>query len=131
TVGATMLSVLLGMGFFSRQGWGWLSDRMGGVLTAFCSSILQCAAMSGFLFTQDAVGLFAVSTAFGIGFSALIPAYVLTIRELYPVGDAYWRVPSLLFMSGSGMATGGWLAGYLYDIHGTYAAAFGTGVAFN
>ena len=27
-----MLSVLLGMGFFSRQGWGWLSDRMGGVL---------------------------------------------------------------------------------------------------
>ena len=43
TVGATMLSVLLGMGFFSRQGWGWLSDRMGGVLTAFCSSILQCA----------------------------------------------------------------------------------------
>ena len=60
-----MLSVLLGMGFFSRQGWGWLSDRMGGVLTAFCSSILQCAAMSGFLFTQDAVGLFAVSTAFG------------------------------------------------------------------
>ena len=48
TLGATMLSVLLGMGFFSRQGWGWLSDRMGGVLTAFCSSILQCAAMSGF-----------------------------------------------------------------------------------
>ena len=29
--------------------------------------------MSGFLFTQDAVGLFAVSTAFGLGFSALIP----------------------------------------------------------
>ena len=85
TVGATMLSVLLGMGFFSRQGWGWLSDRMGGLLTALLSSILQCAAMSGFLFTQDAAGLFAVSTAFGIGFSALIPAYVLTIRELYPI----------------------------------------------
>ena len=26
------LSVLLGMGFFSRQGWGYLSDRMGGLL---------------------------------------------------------------------------------------------------
>ena len=103
TVGATMLSVLLGMGFFSRQGWGWLSDRMGGVLTAFCSSILQCAAMSGFLFTQDAVGLFAVSTAFGIGFSALIPAYVLTIRELYPMSEAHWRVPAVLLLTGSGM----------------------------
>jgi len=131
TVGATMLSVLLGMGFFCRQGWGWLSDRMGGVLTAFCSSILQCAAMSGFLFTQDAVGLFAVSTAFGIGFSALIPAYVLTIRELYPMSEAHWRVPAVLLLTGSGMGTGGWLAGYLYDIYGYYTPAFATGVAFN
>ncbi len=94
TVGATMLSVLLGMGFFSRQGWGWLSDRMGGAARPrCCSSIMQCAAMSGFLFTQDTVGLFTVSTAFGIGFSALIPAYVLTIRELYPLSEAHWRVP--------------------------------------
>ena len=116
TVGAAMLSVLLGMGFFSRQAWGWVSDRIGGLLTALISSVLQAAAMTGFLFTQDEAGLFTVSTAFGIGFSALIPAYVLTIRELYPGGEAHWRVPTLLFLSGSGMATGGWLAGYLYDL---------------
>jgi MFS family permease len=131
TLGATMLSVLLGMGFFSRQGWGWLSDRLGGVVTAFCSSILQCIAMSGFLFMQDPVGLFAVSTAFGVGFSALIPAYVLTIRELYPMNEAYWRVPTVLLLTGSGMGTGGWLAGYLYDTYGYYTPAFATGVAFN
>jgi MFS family permease len=131
TLGATMLSVLLGMGFFSRQGWGLLSDRMGGILTAFFSSILQCAAMSGFLFTQNAAGLFAVSTAFGLGFSALIPAYVLTIRELYPMSEAHWRVPAVLLLTGSGMGTGGWLAGYLYDIYGYYTPAFATGVAFN
>jgi MFS family permease len=131
TIGATMLSVLLGMGFFSRQGWGWLSDRMGGLLTAFFSSIMQCAAMSGFLFAQNTPALFAVATAFGIGFSALIPAYVLTIREYYPLSEAHWRVPSLLLLSGSGMATGGWLAGYLYDSYGYYTPAFATGVAFN
>jgi MFS family permease len=131
TLGATMLSVLLGMGFFSRQGWGWLSDRMGGLPTAMLSSLMQCAAMSGFLFTQDVVGLFTVATAFGIGFSALIPAYVLTIRDHYPLSQAHWRVPTLLLFSGSGMATGGWLAGYLYDSYGYYIPAFGTGVAFN
>ena len=131
TIGATMLSVLLGMGFFSRQGWGWLSDRMGGLLTALFSSLMQCAAMSGFLFTQDTVGLFTVATAFGIGFSALIPAYVLTIRDHYPLSEAHWRVPTLLLFSGSGMATGGWLAGNLYDTYGYYLPAFGTGVAFN
>jgi MFS family permease len=131
TVGATMLSVLLGMGFFSRQGWGWLSDRLGGLLTALLSSLMQCAAMSGFLFADDTAGLFAVATAFGIGFSALIPAYILTIRDHYPLSEAYWRVPTLLLFSGSGMATGGWLAGYLYDSYGYYLPAFATGVAFN
>jgi MFS family permease len=131
TLGATMLSVLLGMGFFSRQGWGLLSDRMGGILTAFFSSILQCVAMSGFLFFQDVTGLFTVATAFGIGFSALIPAYVLVIRELYPMSEAHWRVPAVLLMTGTGMGTGGWLAGYLYDIYGYYMPAFATGVAFN
>jgi MFS family permease len=131
TLGATMLSVLLGMGFFSRQGWGWLSDRTGGLLTAFLSSILQCAAMSGFLFTDNTAGLFTVATAFGLGFSALIPAYVLTIRDLYPEHEAHWRVPAVLLLTGTGMGTGGWLAGYLYDIYGYYEPAFATGVAFN
>jgi MFS family permease len=87
--------------------------------------------MSGFLVMQDELGLFTVSLAFGIGFSALIPAYVLSIRDLFPVNEAHWRVPSLLFMSGSGMAVGGWLAGFLYDQFGHYGPAFATGIAFN
>ena len=93
--------------------------------------VLQAVAMTAFLFTQDEVGLFTVSLAFGIGFSALIPAYVLLIRELFPVGEAHWRVPTLLFMSGTGMATGGWLAGYMYDLFGYYGPAFAAGVGFN
>jgi MFS family permease len=131
TMGAAMLSVLLGAGLVSRQAWGLVSDRIGGLQTALLSSALQAAAMTGFVFTQDEVGLFTVSAAFGIGFSALIPAYVLAIRDLFPASDAYWRVPTLLFTSGSGMAVGGWLAGYLYDVNGYYAPAFATGVAFN
>jgi MFS family permease len=131
TLGAAMLSLLLGMGFLSRQAWGWISDRIGGLLTALVSSAMQAAAMAGFLFTQGEISMFTVSTAFGIGFSALIPAYILIIRELYPLSEAHWRVPTLMLLSGSGMATGGWLAGYLYDIHGYYAPAFATGVAFN
>jgi MFS family permease len=131
TLGAAMLSVLLGMGFFSRQAWGWVSDRIGGLVTALLSSGLQGAAMTGFLFAQGEFSVFTVSAAFGIGFSALIPAYILTIRELYPVSEAHWRVPTLMLLSGAGMATGGWLAGYLYDLHGYYTPAFLTGVAFN
>ena len=103
TVGATMLSVLLGMGFFSRQGWGWLSDRMGGVLTAFCSSILQCLAMSGFLFAQDPSACSRSRPRSGSASARSFPAYVLTIRELYPMSEAHWRVPAVLLLTGSGM----------------------------
>jgi MFS family permease len=131
TMGAAMLSLLLGAGVISRQLWGLVADRIGGLSTALLSSAMQAAGMTGFLYTTSEVGLFTVSAAFGIGFSALIPAYVLAIRDLFPASEAYWRVPTLLLLSGSGMAVGGWLAGYLYDLNGYYAPAFATGVAFN
>lgn len=129
--GAAMLSVLLGSAFFARQFWGWLSDRIGGLRAVLWGSIAQAAAMTGFLLTQDEIGLFAVSAAFGLGYAGLIPAYVLTIRALYPASEASWRVPTVLFAGLLGMAGGGWAAGAIYDHFGFYAPAFAVGVAFN
>jgi MFS family permease len=129
--GAAMLSVLLATAFVSRQFWGWVSDRMGGLNTVLTGSIFQILAMTAFIFTQDEIGLFTVSAAFGLGFAGIIPAYVLAIREFFPASEAYWRIPALLLCSGSGMALGGWIAGALYDHFGTYAPAFAAGVAAN
>ncbi len=122
--GAAMLSVLLSCAFFSRQFWGWISDRIGGLRTVLAGSACQIVAMVGFLVTRSEVGLFAVATFFGLGFSGVVPAYVLAVRELFPASEAAWRVPTLLLFSGSGMAAGGWLAGLLYDRFGFYGAAF-------
>src|SRR5262245_3616316 len=129
--GAAMLSVLLGTAFISRQLWGWVSDRIGGLETVLIGSIFQIIAMTAFTLTQDEIGLFTVAAAFGLGFAGIIPAYVLAIRELFPAAQAYWRIPTFLLCSGSGMALGGWLAGALYDRFGTYVVAFGAGVAAN
>jgi MFS family permease len=129
--GAAMLSVLLGTAFLCRQIWGLISDRIGGLHTVLLGSVCQATTMSAFLFTQDEVGLFTVSAAFGLGFSGMIPATVLAGRELFPPADAAWRIPILLLCSGCGMATGGWLAGILYDHFGYYGPAFATGIAIN
>jgi MFS family permease len=129
--GAAMLSVLLGCAFVSRQFWGWISDRIGGLRTVLAGSLCQIVAMVAFLLTQSEPGLFAVAIFFGLGFSGVIPAYVLAIRELFPAADAAWRVPTLLLFSGSGMAAGGWLAGAIYDEFGFYGAAFAVGIVFN
>ena len=130
-VGAAMLSVLLAVAFVSRQVWGLVSDRVGGIRTALLSSFMQAAAVSGYLFVQQQSGLLTVSIAFGLGFSALIPSYVLAVRELFPPQEAHWRVPTTLLMTGSGMATGGWLAGYLFDKSGSYDLPFAVGVGAN
>jgi MFS family permease len=131
SVGAAMLSMLLGLAFLSRQFWGLVADRIGGLRTIFAGSVCQIVAMAGFLATQSEAGLFTVAALFGLGFSGIIPAYVLTVRELFPASQASWRVPTLLLFSGSGMAFGGWLAGAIYDYAGFYAIAFAIGILFN
>ena len=129
--GALLLSVLLGTAFLSRQLWGLVSDRLGGLKTIFISSGAQALALSGFLFTQSEAGLFMVAGAFGLGFSAIIPAYALTVRELFASEEAHWWMPTVLLCTGLGMALGGWLAGFMYDVFGSYVPAFATGVVAN
>jgi MFS family permease len=129
--GAAMLSVLLGTAFFSRQMWGWISDRVGGLTTVLMGSAWQFFSVVALTLTQDEIGLFTVAAVFGLGFSGIIPAYALTARELFPAREAGWRIPLLLFCSGAGMASGGWFAGLLYDHFGYYAPAFAAGLIFN
>ncbi len=129
--GAAMLSVMQAGALMSRMFWGWLTDRIGGLKTVLAASTCQALAVAAFLTTQDEAGLFAISAAYGLGFSGIIPAYIVAIRELYPSREASWRVPSLLFVGMGGMAFGGWLAGALYDHFGFYAPAFAIGVLFN
>jgi MFS family permease len=129
--GAAMLSILLVCAFLSRQFWGWISDRIGGLNMILVGSLAQVTAMLGFLLTQDEAGLFAVAAAFGLGFSGLIPAYMLAVRQLFPGREASWRIPIMVLSGMSGMAAGSWIAGVIYDYAGLYAPAFATGIAAN
>ncbi len=130
-LGAAMLSVLMFCALFSRTGWGWVADRIGGLRTVFVTSACQVLAIVALSLTRNEAGLFAVSAAFGLGFSGIVPAYVLAIREIFPASEASWRVPLQLFTSMTGMAFGGWFAGALYDSFGFYAPAFAAGALFN
>ncbi len=129
--GAAMLSVLTGSALVSRVFWGWLADRIGGLGTVLAGSACQTLAIAAFSLTRNEAGLFAVATAYGLGFSGIVPAYVVAIRELFPSSEASWRVPAMLFTGMAGMAFGSWLGGALYDYFGFYAPAFAAGALFN
>jgi len=129
--GAAMLSVLLGSAFASRLFWGWLADRVGGLATVLAGSACQALAIAAFSVTRNEALLFAVAAGYGLGFSGIVPAYIVALRELFPSVEASWRVPLLLFTSMSGMAFGSWFAGALYDYFGAYGPAFAAGALFN
>lgn len=129
--GAAMLSVLQGAAFAARMLWGWLADRIGGLKTVLAGSVCQAIAIAAFMTTEDEAGLFVIVAAYGLGFSGIVPAYVMAVRDLFTSREASWRVPSVLFVSMGGMAFGGWFAGALYDGFGFYGPAFVSGVLFN
>ena len=129
--GTEMLSLLLGAALFSRVLWGRLSDRIGGLLTVLYGSLFQAIGLALFLVVRDLTALYVVSAALGFGFSGIIPAYVLAVREFFPAEGAGWRIGTLLFAGLAGMAFGGWLAGLLYDWAGYYGPAFAVGLGFN
>src|ERR1700739_3994871 len=131
SMSAVMLSVLLGPAFLSGQVWGLISDRIGGLAPVLIESAWQSASMTAFLLTQNEAGLFMVAAAFGLGFSGIIPAYVLAVRELFPASEASRRIPPVLLFRGGGMSAGGWIAGLLYDHLGYYAPAFALGIGAN
>jgi len=129
--GAELLSILLACGVASRMTFGWLSDRWGGLKTLIIGNVLQAFALSLFLLSDQITSLYVISILFGLFQGGIVPAYALVVREYFPEAQAGLRVGLVMFSSLIGMAMGGWLSGYIFDITGSYVAAFLNGVSWN
>ncbi len=129
--GARMLSFLLACSFASRLGFGWLSDRIGGLKTILIGSTLQVITLSTYIWVDGLFSLYVLSGAFGLAYGGIVPAYTLAVRELFPAREAGWRIGVIFLCGMSGMALGGWLGGWIFDLTGHYQYAFVTGVIFN
>ena len=129
--GALMLSVLLGSALLSRAFWGLFADRYGGLWTILGGSACQALAMALFVVARSEAELFAVAAWYGLGYSGIIPAYVVACRELFAADEASWRVPVWFFSNLTGMALGGWLAGFMFDHYLSYGPPFLVGLVSN
>jgi MFS family permease len=129
--GAEMLSVMLGMGVVSRLVSGWISDRIGGLRTLLLGSLLQGVALLLFLPFDGLVSLYVVSALFGLFQGGIVPAYALIVREYFSPREAGARVGTVLMATLFGMALGGWMSGAVFDLTGSYRAAFLNGIGWN
>ena len=129
--GAQMLSLMLAFGIVSRLTFGWISDHIGGLRTLLLGSTLQCIALLMFLPFTGLVSLYLVSAMFGLFQGGIVPAYALIVREHFTPSEAGARVGTVLMATLFGMALGGWMSGAIFDLTGSYRAAFVNGIAWN
>jgi MFS family permease len=129
--GAQMLSLMLGFGIVSRLASGWICDRVGGRRTMLLGSSLQAFALVLFLFFDGLASLYVVSALFGLFQGGLVPSYAVIVREFFPAEEAGVRVSTVLMATVFGMALGGWMSGVIFDLTGSYQAAFLNGILWN
>ena len=129
--GAQMLSIMLACGIVSRLVSGALSDRIGGMRTLVLGSALQCTALLLFLPFDGLVPLYIVSAMFGLFQGGIVPSYALVVRENFSTQQIGVRVGTVIMFTMLGMALGGWMSGKVFDLTGSYHAAFLNGVAWN
>lgn len=130
-VGAEMLALMLLGGVGSRIVSGLIADRLGGVKTLLIGSALQCLALFLYLPSGGLVSLYVVSLIFGLSQGGIVPSYALIVREYMPAREAGARVGFVMMATILGMALGGWISGWIYDVSGSYQLAFINGILWN
>jgi MFS family permease len=129
--GAQMLSLMLGCGIVSRIAFGWICDRIGGLRTLLLGSALQGVALLMYLPFNGLVSLYVVSALFGLFQGGIVPSYAIIVREYFDRAEAGARVAIVITATLFGMALGGFLSGAIFDLTGSYRAAFLNGLAWN
>jgi predicted MFS family arabinose efflux permease len=129
--GAEMLSLMLAAGIISRIASGFVADRIGGLLTLLIGSAAQGIALLLYVMFDGLASLYVISMLFGLFQGGIVPSYAFIIREYFPASEVGIRLGVVLMMTLFDMAAGGWMSGVIFDLSGSYQAAFVNGLAWN
>jgi predicted MFS family arabinose efflux permease len=129
--GSEMLSLMLACGIVSRLVSGVICDRIGGLRTLVLGSVLQGVALLMFLPFDGMVSLYVISALFGLFQGGIVPSYAIIVREYFPAQKVGVLVGAVIMATMIGMALGGWMSGKVFDLTGSYHAAFINGVLWN
>ena len=93
--------------------------------------ILQGVALLMFLPVDGLVPLYVVSALFGLFQGGIVPSYAIIVREHFAPREAGARTGAVIMATLLGMALGGWMSGWVFDLTGSYRAAFINGIGWN
>jgi MFS family permease len=127
--GAGILFTVMAVGAVGRIAIGMLADRTGALPAYMVSSLLQTITVFWFVSTPQMAIIIPVAVIFGFGFAGNMTSLILAVREAMPA-DRVGRATGIVGMvAWLGMGAGGYVAGWLFDQTGSYAASFALAAA--
>ena len=123
------------IGFLSVAGkvwWGWLADTIGRELTYTygCAAMVVAVGLLGLTRLAPSTELlYLYAVIFALGYAVSAPLWPVVISDLY-AGRNFGVIYGFInIFNGFGNAIGAWLGGYVFDLTGSYAIAFGVAAA--
>jgi len=99
--------------------------------TLLLGSSLQAFALLLFLPFDGLLSLYVIAGLFGLFQGGIVPSYAIIVREHFSPREAGARVGMVMTATLFGMALGGWMSGAIFDLAGSYQAAFVNGFLWN
>jgi MFS family permease len=121
---AGLLLALMISGVFGRLFFGWLADRVGGLLAYFLASLAQTSVVFWFTQTGNVATLFQLSVLFGFGFAGVMTCLLICAREAAPLRLSGSAMAIVTTAGWIGMGLGGYQAGFFYDVGASYLLSY-------
>ncbi len=128
-VAASILSIVAGSRIIGVLGTGFLSDRLNGRLLLSVLFTFLTLGLVWLLFAENATGFYLFAIVFGLTSGGIIPLFTLVPAELFGLRNLGAVSGSFLLLATVGGAIGSPLAGYIFDVSGSYNTAFIAGAS--
>jgi len=118
---AGVLSAIAGASAVSRFASAIIAARFGGRVLLTMALIGQSAPIFILFFAQEAWSFYAFALIFGLCYGGEMVGFPIINRQLFGATAPLSTIYSFEMVgAGTGMALGGWLGGFLFDISGAY-----------
>ena len=120
---ATILGTVGGASLIGRIAVGGASDRIGRKQAYFIALLLMTIMMVWLLEARQPWQFFVFSAIFGFGYGGCVPLPAAMIGDWFGA-ESHGRILGVLSLSGMVAGIGPIIAGYIYDVKGSYNLAF-------
>jgi MFS family permease len=118
---AGVLGTIAGASAVSRFASAILTARFGGRIMLTLALVGQGAPILILFFAEGAWAFYAFALIFGLCYGGEMVGFPIINRQMFGAGSPLATIYSLQMVgAGTGMALGGWLGGFLFDLSGAY-----------